>query len=172
MKNTAINTLRYTGIVTLSQYIGSKKVQVAQVHNRGNTSLFDFFADCLTANWEIAKISRPTKIKVLRQRAIGENNFAYESVSGFIFIRSAPEKDEEFTDRASVRYSFIIPRDLIENITDFDGLGLGLYTHGTPENEPENFAAFCELSLDKNVLANASLVVDWQIVIANEGTRI
>jgi hypothetical protein len=173
MRNTAINTLSYTGIVTLSQYIGSKKIKIAQVHNAGGSALFDFFADCLIGDWDIAKVTRPTKIRILERKVLpGENNYSYEPASGFIFLRSAPEKDGKLADRTSLRYSFTIPRDLIENITNFENLGLGLYTHGTPENDYENFAAFCLIGLDKNELANASLVVDWQLVITNNGVKI
>ena len=172
MKNMAINTLNYTGIVTLSQYVENKKITLAQVHNTGGTSLFNFLANCLAGHFQYTRVNWPTKIKLLTR--YGDNNsYTYSSVSGFIFLRTAPEVIEKDTRECRVRYSFMIPRDLLENITDFGHLGLGLYTHGTAENEPENFAAFCELGpdlkLDKSELISASLLVDWDIVIANAG---
>ena len=79
-KNKAINTFTYTGVVTLSQYIGSKKIQVAQVHNAGGASLFEFLADCLIGDIEIAQTKRPTKIKLIYHSKIDDVDY-YESVS-------------------------------------------------------------------------------------------
>ena len=59
MKNTAINTLKYTGIVTLSQYIGSKKRQIARMHNEGGDALFRFLANCLAGDFTTAKLTMP-----------------------------------------------------------------------------------------------------------------
>ena len=172
MKNTAVNTLTYTGIVTISQYIGAKKVKIAQKYNTGGTTLFDFLSDCLCGDWTLAKAKRPTKIKVLEWSQDGQNR-DYKSISGFIFLRNPPEKveDQEQPNQSRVRYSFLIPRDMFENISGTRGLGLGLYASGALETEPGNFSAFCELDeLGQNLtsLSNSSLVVDWELVIANK----
>ena len=45
MTNTAVNTLTYTGIVTLSQYIENKKVKIGQTHNKGGAPLFKFLSN-------------------------------------------------------------------------------------------------------------------------------
>ena len=175
MNNTAINTLRYSGVVTLSQYIGSKKIKIAQANNTGGNSLFDFLADCLVGDFNIARVSRPTKIKLLsrtaEQNRDGAFEYRYTSHSGFIYLLSKPEK--VYTSaQTRVRYSFLIPRDMLETITSGQKLGLGLYTNGATEaTDLENFAAFCELDLDQNVLANTSLVVDWELIIANNGSN-
>ena len=55
MKNTAINHINYTGIVTLSQYINGKKFLITQKHNAGAHMLFDFLADCLVGNFDLVK---------------------------------------------------------------------------------------------------------------------
>ena len=65
MKNTALNTLNYTGIVTLSQYVGKTKLQIAQFHNTGNTSLFSFLANCLAGEFDKVKSHTPTLVKVI-----------------------------------------------------------------------------------------------------------
>lgn len=173
MNNIAINTLNYTGIVTLSQYIGNKKIKLAQMHNTGGTSLFNFLANCLAGNFTSAKTNWPTKIKILERTAEDENtqNYEYRSVTGFIFLRSAPEVLDNSLGECRVRYSFMIPRDLLESIPSIDTLGLGLYTNNAVESEPGNFAAFCafgpDLLLDSGDLLNASLLVDWELVITN-----
>ena len=181
MKNIATNTLSYTGIVTLSQYIGTKKIELAQIHNTGGSSLFSFLADCLRGNFDYAKVNYPAKIKLLEQEVIDvdSHKYNYNSLSGFIFLRTPPElgtvpEGESSSGQCRVKYSFMIPRDLIAIIANEPsgsrGLGLGLYSRGALESEPENFAAFClltELSLSRNNLMNASLLVDWELIISN-----
>ena len=182
MKNIATNTLSYTGIVTLSQYVGTKKIELAQIHNTGGSSLFSFLADCLRGNFDYAKANYPAKIKLLEQEVIDvdSHKYNYNSLSGFIFLRTPPEsgaasEGELGSGQCRVKYSFMIPRDLLEIIMDgtSTNLGLGLYSRGAVESEPENFAAFCllkELSLSRNNLVNSSLLVDWELVISNANT--
>ena len=169
MKNTAINTLKYTGIVTLSQYIGSKKIRVAQGHNTGGTSLFNFLASCLAGNFSYAETNWPTKIKVLsRTEVVGdENTFNYSSASGFIFLRTAPEILASSSGDCRVRYSFTVPRDIVEYLNNNGTLGLGLYTNNAAEDEPDKFAAFCELNISNGSLVNSALLVDWELKITN-----
>lgn len=171
MKNTAINTLTYTGIVTLSQYIGKKKVKIAQMHNTGGESLFRFLANCFTGNFESAQNNRPAKVKLLNKTLVG-NDIVYRSVSGFIFVRNLKQMVVN-SGECCVRYSFIIPRDLFEDLTNISTLGLGLYALNAPEDAPDSFVAFCALSsnlnLNRNKITNASLVVDWDLLIANNG---
>lgn len=180
MKNKAINTLGYTGIVTLSQYNGSKKIQLAQIHNTGGASLFTFLANCLIGDFTYAKTNWPTKIKILERVALDESatekRYDYYSASGFIFLRTTPEIIQNNLNECRVRYSFMVPRDLLENVNSSGDFGLGLYTHSASESSPEDFAAYCSLSNDLNVsmseLATASLLVDWELVIANNNSKI
>ena len=164
MKNKAINTLQYSGIVTLSQSIGPKKVKLAQMHNVGGTSLFDFFSDCLIGTFN--KKSVPNKIKLV-QRIPQESapGYIYESASGFIGLYEAEKLSNGLS---GVRYSFIIPKDMLEAVTDFSDLGLGLYTSGITDLDLENYSAFCPLNLSRSELTNASLVVDWELIITNK----
>jgi hypothetical protein len=169
MKNTAVNNLTYTGIVTLSQCIGNKKIQIAKMHNTGGTTLFKFFANCLVGNIAEAQVDRPAKIKLINRDAGGE----YKSASGFIFKRST-EKLVDNLGECRVRYTFMIPRDLLENITSISTLSLGLYS--AYEEDLSNFAAFCDLGpagleLTRAQLTHASLLVDWELVIANKVQR-
>ena len=174
MNNRAVNTLSYTGIVTLSRYKGNKKIKIAQLHNSGGSSLFNFLADCLIGAF--SKNGYPTKIKLLNREPREDETYEYSSVSGFIFKRTLPKKIEDPTGGCRVRYSFMIPRDLLENIPGISTLGLGLYAGSAQENEPENFAAFCALGDDLNLsraeLTNASLLVDWDLVITNKTASI
>jgi hypothetical protein len=171
MRNRAINTLRYAGIVTLSQHIGSKKIKIAQMHNTGASPLFDFLADCLVGDFDMAKVTRPTKIMLLEHDSSKNvnDNTSYSPLQGgggFIYLLTKPEKVYEDI-KSVVRYSFIIPRDILDSINDFEKLYIGLYTDGTSVTEPENYAAICKVDLAKGTLASASLVVDWELIISN-----
>ena len=164
MKNVAANTLSYSGIVTLSKQIGKKKVVIAQAHNTGGASLFSFLADCLTGNLNQSNV--PTKIKLINREKYDDETYNYASASGFIFLRSPAEIKIKMSGECVVRYSFIVPRDMLENITNIDTLGIGLYSNTASESDPENFAAFC--SVDVNVgQINSSLLVDWDLIISN-----
>lgn len=173
-KNIATNSLSYTGIVTLSQYVGKKKIKIAKLHNSGGSPLFSFLANCLAGNFMTVRGNWPTKIKVLERIVEDEKEqqYTYNSISGFIFLRTVPEIDASNLGESRVRYSFMIPRDLVENITNRSNVGLGLYTNSTPESEPENFAAFCSVGDTlSGELDNSSLLVDWELVISNANNK-
>ena len=182
MRNTAINTLAYTGIVTISQYRGAKKVRIAQMHNTGGMPLFDFLSDCLVGDFDTARAGRPAKIRLLKQKKVPDRDTfitQYEAVSPFIFLLTSPEKKQSST-QSYVRYTFMIPKNTLEeDLANYEDLGIGLYTLGTDNNISssdalENFAAFVELDDNKavliNTLANTALVVDWELVISNIGS--
>lgn len=172
MKNKAINTLSYTGEVTLSQQIGKKKVEIAKVHNSGGISLFSFLADCLVGNFSQARVNVPRKIKLLNREVVN-GIYQYESVSGFIFLRTTAEIKESSSGKCQVRYSFTIPRDMLENISNVSTLGIGLYSQGALEEDPESFMAFCEIAdLNQTQMVNSSLLVDWDLLISNATTKI
>jgi hypothetical protein len=163
MKNTATNTLEYTGIVTISQYIGSKKVKLTQVHNEGGTALFNFLSDCLVGDFDLAKIVRPTTIMLLNysNETDADGNIigkSYTRASKFIHLLTKPEK--VYTpSKGTVRYSFILTRDNLEGV-NFNSIGL--YTNAASELDPENFAAFCEVTNFNinDISSSAVLVVD------------
>ena len=168
MTGNTVNTLSYTGIVTLSQYITGKKVKIAQVHNRGGSSLFNFLADCLTGDFAVANVSRPTKVKLLI-KTISELGETYTEKSGFIYLLARPEKVYT-TDSTKVRYSFIIPKEYFTDIPSESSkeLGLGLYADNASNDCLEKFTAFCSLKDVKNLgSATNNLVVDWDLIINN-----
>ena len=169
MKNKALNTLNYTGIVTLSQYIGTKKVKVAQVHNTGNTSLFSFLANCLAGEFDKAKVDIPNKIMILR-RSTTSDGFSYTSVDNSFIPLRTPPVPAYTAGESKVRFSFIIPKDFLDSLKQSSSqdnvTGLGLYAKSA--KSADNFMAFCALSdLDQNIQTNAYLVVDWELIISN-----
>lgn len=172
MKNKIRNTVGYTGIVTLSQYINNKKIQVARVHNTGGASLFNFLAYCLAGDFTLAKAYTPTKIKLLKRTGKKISEYSYESVTNFIWLRTPPEPKYSSSE-SRVRFSFIIPKDFLQSLvldTTEEALGIGLYSNAVADNdtEVENFMAFCTIDeLNRNDLANTFLVVDWELIIAN-----
>lgn len=169
MKNTATNTLNYTGIVTISQYIGSKKIKIAQTHNAGGNSLFNFMSDCLVGDFDVAALNRPTKIRLLYydtevDSTTGNIVENYTPVSGFLYLYTKPEKVYD-KSRGVVRYSFAISKDVLEG-GDFNSIGL--YTNSATDVEPDNFAAFCEINIPRaEILASSLLIVDWELIISN-----
>lgn len=174
MSNIILNTLKYTGVVTLSQYVNSKKVKIAQQHNEGGNSLFNFLAECLAGDFTLAKTSRPTKIMLIEQTKYKDEagNFTYTTPNdggGFFQLLTKPEKVED-PYGSHVRYSFVIPKEVIGTLSNFDNLYLGLYHDGASLSDPNEYAAICKLNLTANSLINASLVVDWDLMISNIST--
>lgn len=167
MKNIAINTLKYTGIVTLSQYIGTKKVKIAQVHNDGGDALFEFFASSLTGDFTMAKALRPTKIMLLKQTNTPENPiYVTTDNADFYYLLTRPERVSS-VGVSKVKYSFLIPKEVIDNLADFDKICLGLYSDVATSDKPNNYSAVCSLGLSRNNVVSASLVVDWELVVSN-----
>jgi hypothetical protein len=162
IKGTASNALRYTGIVTISQYTGYHKTVLARTHNEGGKALFNYLADCLIGDFDIASVSRPTKIMLLNISA--DNVISKASNSSFIYILSKPEKVYDEVE-GIVRYSFIIPQDILAG-TSFNAIGL--YTATATEADLADFAACCEVTIDRSTISLSSvLVIDWELHISN-----
>jgi hypothetical protein len=162
MKGTAANTIGYTGIVTLSQYINSKKIVITKVHNEGKLPLFNFLADCLAGDFDIAKIDRPTKIMLLNESEDGVCTKAGNA--SFIHILAKPERVYSATE-GIVRYSFLIPP---EAIIGANCNAIGLYTASASEADLDDFAAHCIVDLDSSGISLSSiLLVDWELHISN-----
>lgn len=155
MKSKVLNTLNYTGVVTLSQYIGNKKIKIAQIHNKGGNPLFNFFTNCLIGEFAKASASRPEKIALFNL-----NGNTYDSVTGFVNMYTPAKK----TDVNKVKYSFMITKDKFESAT-FTDLHIGLYTHGA--TDLQDYAAICKVDIENTALINAALVVDWELAISN-----
>lgn len=170
MKNSALNNLSYTGIVTLSRYKDGKKIPIRKIKNSGGNSLFNFLSNCLLGDFETAKFELPTKIMLLH--ADHDNNGLLTditSVSGFIYFLTRPERLYTDTGMASstVCYSFVIPMDIVEN-TNFNSIGL--YSDMATELDVDSFAAICEIDGVSGMQdASSVLVVDWRLTITNNG---
>lgn len=170
MKDIATETLSYSGIVTLSQQIGKKIVVLSKTHNTGGESLFSFLADCLLGKLDTASV--PAKIKLVNREKYDDASYNYESVSGFVFLRSPAEKTKTSSGDYCVRYSFMIPRDMLENIANIETLGIGLYARNASEADTENFLAFCSVKFNIGQIVNSSLLVDWDLIISNASTNV
>lgn len=158
MKNVAVNKLDYTGVVTLSKYAGSKKVPFQQVTNSGRSKLFDFLADCLTGNFDTAKLIMPYMIRLLKEKEDG----SYENVAGDIFIRTVPEKViNTHSNSCSVIYSFEVAYDRVAQAGDFSHIGLY-----SKDSDIENHSAICKVDVAAGSISSA-LLVDWQLNISN-----
>lgn len=167
MKSLAINTLGYTGVVTLSRYRNNKKRELIKVHNAGKSPLFDFLADCLVGDYEAAAQSRLTQIKLLKVTPGEGETENIDSASGFISLMTTPEKINR-TDAGGVRYSFIITRDMVLD-TNFNRIGL--YTKTATDLTLDEYAAFCDIpdssGTSGSLSASSALLIDWELIISN-----
>ena len=170
MKSTAINTLRYTGIVTVSRYIKQKKIKLAQVKNTGGLPLFNFFSECLAGDYRLAEVYRPAKILLLNYKeelVDGATKLTFSPASDdFVHLMAKPEK--VFNPSAStVRYSFIISGDMLQS-AKFNSIGL--YAESATLDTCKDFAAFCRVDELANLSISPSsiLVVDWELNILNK----
>lgn len=164
MKNKALNSLQYTGIVTLSQYINNKKIPIKKIHNKGGDSLFSFLTDCLIGDFNIAKLSRPTKIMLLQ---VDENKseLTVKNNSGFIYLLSKPEKIYNNSCN-TVCLSFIVPKDMLSS-ADFNAIGL--YSDNATIYDRNNYSAICLIDINNNDLTVSSvLAVDWELILSNK----
>ena len=168
-KNKALNSIQYTGTVTLSRYIGEKKVKIAQFNNAGKYSLFNFFSDCLLGDFDIAKNNRPTKIMLLNKEVSKAGEISYESKSGYIYLYNKPVKSYS-AQKGIVQYSFHIYRDFLEGTT-FNSIGL--YPDSAGYSDVENFAAVVDnVKPEHDISKLAVLVVDWELTISNKNEEI
>lgn len=171
MKNIARNTLAYLGDITLSQYVGSKKIKVGHVHNKGGKLLFDFLACCFTGDFATANTLLPRKIWLFD--AIFEDNGTMQ-VGTFVDygtqgLLSPARKSDSTENTSSVCYSFNIPYDNISAIDNFEHTYVGLYTEH--ETNVENYLACFSLSaLERSSFLNTALVVDWELQVVNGKT--
>jgi hypothetical protein len=168
MKNTAVNSLEYAGVVTLSQYINKTKVFTQRIHNAGGNSLFNFITTCLLGDFDEAASYLPTKIRLLKTTKDTEGNSSIAGVSDFIYILTKPEKVISISDNitgptGTVRYSFSIPREFLEDAT-FNSIGL----YSDYAQEVSDYAAFCEIDTSTTgMLSSTVLVIDWELTFSN-----
>ncbi len=171
MKNIARNTLAYVGDVTLSQYVGSKKVKIGHVHNKGGKPLFDFLASCFTGDFATANTLLPRKIWLFEAEfnndTIKDGTFKDHSTQG---ILSPARKSDSTENASSVRYSFSIPYTYITSLDTFEHAYIGLYTEH--EENPDNYLAYFSLStLNRSLFLNTALVIDWELQVTNDSTN-
>jgi hypothetical protein len=166
IKGTAYNSIKYTGLVTIAQCINSKKFVLAQIHNEGNLPLFNFLADCLAGDFDIAAIDRPTKIMLLNE-VVNEKGASRSmaGTTGFISLLSKPERVYSSTE-GIVRYSFMIPPEALTGATDCNAIGL--YTASAGSADLDDYAARCEVNFSSiNISLSSVLLVDWELHISN-----
>lgn len=166
MNSTATNNIGYSGVVTLSKYVKSKKVQIAKMHNEGRKPLFNFLAECLLGNFDAAAVLRPTKIMLLNITTDNKEEIISSS-SGFISYVTIPERaDSSSIDGAVIKYSFIVPRAILQATTHEGGFThIGLFNE--TDSDEMSPAAVVEINKeDANMTAltsSAVLVVDWEL---------
>ena len=166
LQSAAVKHIEYTGIVTLSQYTKGKKFTIAKIHNTGGKPLFNFLADCLTGDFDIAKMDRPTKILLLNIDDAHQVTAAKNT--SFIYLLSKPEK--VYSEAGSiVKYSFIIPQEYFaagnaNGATRFNAIGL----YANSATSAEDYAAYCEVDTsDWSISISSVLALDWELHLSN-----
>lgn len=171
IKGTTVNSLGYTGIVTLSQYIRGKKFIIAQTHNAGGKPLFDFLADCLAGDFAMAELNRPNKILLLNIQDTAEGqDITKLADTGFISLLTKPERVYDAKE-GIVRFSFIVPQDIFASaMSKFNAIGL--YTASATTLDVADCAAICRVDQDffDKVAVSSVLVLDWELHISNAPT--
>ena len=177
MKSAARNTLAYTGNVTLSQYVGSKKVVVGKVHNSGGKPLFDFFISCLTGDFTTANALLPRRIGLFTAKYNTDGSLSEITKKFGTWGLLLPARKVDSTeDNSSVCYSFTIPFEIISPITSFEDAYVGLYSEAETSKEEDmdygNYMAYFSLStLNRSLFLNAALAVDWELQVINGKTE-
>ena len=170
MKSSTKNTFKYTGIVKLSQYTSTKKkILQAELRNAGGPALFNFLTDCLIGDFEKAKQTRPHKIMLLNEETFSEpSDSIITPVSRFFSLATCEKVLTSDKNSSTVRYSFIIPRDELREVKNFNRIGL--YTAPTDVSNPSDYAAIVEVkdSASLNLALSSVLVVDWELTISNK----
>jgi hypothetical protein len=122
----------------------------------------------------MASATRPNKVMLIKRKNLDGSTTKpeYEQVEGGGGVWHLLTKPEKVYDTGivvgKVRYSFIIPKDIIGNLTTFDNLYLGLYADGTDaESYPGDYAAICKLELANTNITSTALAVDWELVVSN-----
>jgi hypothetical protein len=169
LKGSTRSGLAYTGTVKLSQYLRGKKFTVAEIHNEGGKPLFDFLADCLAGDFNIAEVNRPKKIRLLNIGEDSNENFDFADSTSFIYLFTEPER--VYNESAGViRYSFIMPQEYFaagkaNNATRFNAIGL----YAESAESARDYAAYCRVNTDGWTISISSvLVLDWELQITNE----
>lgn len=166
LRGTAINNIAYTGVVRLSQYTNDKKFIIAEVHNEGGKPLFDFLAECLIGDFDIAKLDRPTKILLLN--IDDKNNITPAENTSFIYLLTKPDMLYS-EDESIVNYSFMIPQEYFaagnaNGATRFNAIGL----YPNSATSAEDYAAYCKIDTsDWSISISSVLVLDWELHISN-----
>ena len=176
MRSIAINNIGYTGVVKLSQYTNGKKFSIAEIHNAGGKPLFDFLANCLAGDIDLAKRDRPTQILLLNIEKTDSGEVVVRAAdnTGFLTLLSKPER--VYSETAGVvRYRFIIPQEYFAAGTSNGAVrfnAIGLYPSSVQSTaDAHQYAAYCEVDTDGWSLSAASvLVLDWELHIANSHT--
>jgi hypothetical protein len=156
------------GKITLSQWLGSKKIVVGRTHNSGGKPLFDFLTSCFTGDFSIAQAKLPRKIGIYTRED--------DTIRGLCKypLISAAKKVESTSNASAVRYSFIIPYDVISSIESFEYAYIGLYPENPIDSEnPYNdyLASFSLKDLNRSLFLNSALTVDWDLQIVNGSTE-
>ena len=169
MKNLAVNTLNYAGVVTLSRYNKGKKVKICQVHNAGGEVLFNFLADCLAGDFDLATYNKPVKISLIHVDT-ETNTITKASEDDYFNLLSKPEKVYE-PGAGKVRYSFMIPQD---TVIKQNWNAIGLYADSAEKStDLADYAAYCMLHEDiaeQTTAITSVLVIDWDLIISNKET--
>ena len=170
----------YKGKVTLNLYDSDRKktINTVQVHNTGTVHMFNFLANCLIAQWNVAQANYPSRIVIFKTEA-GEETFdpdKWKSENAItpdtgILQSSIPLLETDYDKQTcSVKFHFRIPTSLISQVGSAGKIGL--YSRMITLNEPLAYVFIS--SEEQSALAAAAnnphlvIILDWVLTIPNK----
>lgn len=170
MESRALNTIGYTGQVNLAWYSKGRKIPFAKIHNVGGDALFQFIVKCLLGDFATASKTKPAKVMLLHTVQTADG-VSIEPASQFIWLADTIIPSiVDTTSGCTIRYSFIIPQELVSG--NFNSIGL--YPANANDTMLEDYCAICQVVGQNNFNFNAAtaLAVDWDLTFANRTTTI
>ena len=162
-----MNSLTYTGNVTVSIVKNKTIIKTYHGHNSGSKELFHFFAYALAGKYKIAESLRPLRIMLFEKTTDKPEG---QAVSNYIGI-NVPTTVEATTDNTSYKATlhFLIP------YTYITGNKVDIYKL-YPLNSADALAIFDAeaagqaIDLSNINKAKYSLIVDWELLVSNTTT--
>ncbi len=176
---------KYSGDITIKITDDDNRVySETKYHNTGCLKLFNFFADCLIGNYNIAKSNRPCRVVLFKEdddhptyrKVGGVDKFDITSmceecrVSTRVYYDSTPEPNITENDGCSVKYHFRLPFLTLANGAIVKKIGL--YPN-IISSYTKDLCAYFILPEGKEIPVpeaggNYTIIIDWILIIENK----
>lgn len=180
-KKKSVNTIAYSGNVTIQVLHGNKVVSSRKVHNAGRMDLFKFIAYCLGNNYMESMAPRylrtfncdakPTESNLGNQLTIGHE------MSDIVAFSSITYSQSSNPDIAKVSLSFLVPGSHLINTSESKINTLCLYSTDTFEearmSSPIAYVYLEDAQGQEDPIeftSGVNIVIIWELSIGNATT--